>query len=98
VQDYTQREGKSPLIFSFLVKFIGVVPHEITNLLLGSLHIPYIKYLLGGILGLLPGMVATTVAGAHITNRRSLSFILAVVVMLFLMILSYYLSRRKKRK
>jgi len=98
VQDYTQREGKSPLIFSFLVKFIGVVPHEITNLLLGSLHIPYIKYLLGGILGLFPGMVATTVAGAHITNRRSLSFILAVVVMLFLMILSYYLSRRKKRK
>ncbi len=97
VQDFTQREDNSPIMFSFLVKFIGVVPHEITNLLLGTLDIPYFKYLIGGILGLLPGMVATTVAGATITNPRSVPFILAVAVFFLLMLLSYYLSRRNTR-
>ncbi len=97
VQEFTQRENNRPLVFSFLVKFIGVVPHEITNLLLGTLSIPYPKYLIGGILGLLPGMVATTVAGANLTNPRSIEFILAVAVFLALMLLSYYLSRRTKR-
>lgn len=97
VQNFTQNEDNSPVVFTFLVKFIGVVPHEITNLLLGTLAIPYGKYLLGGILGLLPGMVATTVAGAHLTDPRSMQFIAAVIAFVLLLVLSTYLSRRTKR-
>lgn len=97
VQQYSQDDDKNPLLFSFLVKFIGVVPHEITNLLLGTLQIPYPGYLVGGILGLLPGMVATTVAGSYLSDPRSVQFVMAVTVFLGVLLLSYYLSRRVKR-
>lgn len=98
VQDFSQRDGNHPLIFSFLVKFIGLVPHEITNLLLGSLDIPYGRYLLGGILGLLPGMITTTVAGASMADPTSIQFILAVLAFALVMALSYYLSRRTRKE
>ncbi|MDX9914595.1 MAG: VTT domain-containing protein [Sphaerochaeta sp.] len=98
VRDFSQRDDNHPLIFSFLVKFIGVVPHEITNLLLGSLDIPYGRYLVGGILGLLPGMVTTTVAGASMADPTSIQFILAVLAFALVMALSYYLSRRTRKK
>ncbi|MDY0303424.1 MAG: VTT domain-containing protein [Sphaerochaeta sp.] len=97
VQRYSEREEKNPLVFSFFVKFIGIVPHEITNLLLGTLKIPYFRYLAGGILGLLPGMIATTVAGCYMTDPRSLQFILAVIAFFAVLFFSYYLSRRMKK-
>lgn len=96
VQQYSQKDEKRPIIFAFLVKFIGVVPHEITNLLLGTLELPYLGYLIGGILGLLPGMVATTVAGAYVTDPRSVQFVMAVIVFFVVLFLSYYLSKRMK--
>lgn len=96
VQQYSQKDEKRPIIFAFLVKFIGVVPHEITNLLLGTLELPYLGYLIGGILGLLPGMVATTVAGAYVTDPRSVQFVMAVMVFFVVLFLSYYLSKRMK--
>jgi uncharacterized membrane protein YdjX (TVP38/TMEM64 family) len=84
----------SSLLFSFMVKFIGKIPHEITNALLGSLKVPYVPYVVGGVLGLLPTMVATTLAGSSLDNPASPQFILSVVFVLSLAGLSYGLYRK----
>lgn len=97
VKRYRQQDGGSEVLFTFLVKFIGVVPHEITNLLLGTMELRYFNYLLGGIGGLLPGMIATTVAGDSMTDPLSPQFIGAVVVFVVLLAGSYALSRRVRR-
>jgi uncharacterized membrane protein YdjX (TVP38/TMEM64 family) len=97
IREMQQRNDHSSLVFTFLIKFLGIVPHEITNLLLGSLHIPYPSYLAGGILGLLPGMLFTTLAGNSLKNPASFQFIGAITAFVALMVLSYYLARKVKR-
>lgn len=84
----------SSFLFSFLVKFIGKIPHEITNALLGSLKVPYAAYMAGGVLGLLPTMVATTLVGSSLDDPWSPRFIVSVVVVLILTLLSYVLYRK----
>lgn len=85
---------RSSLLFSFTIKFIGKIPHEITNTLLGSLKIPYISYIVGGILGLAPTMVATTMVGNNITEPGSPVFILSLIAIIILAIISLVLFRR----
>lgn len=85
---------RSSLLFSFMVKFIGKIPHEITNALLGSLKVPYASYVVGGVLGLLPTMVATTLVGASLDNPASPLFIGSVVLVLVLAGVSYGLYRK----
>jgi len=92
LEGFSQRSG---VFFTFMVKFIGLVPHEISNIFLGSLHVPYVKYMTGGILGLLPGMVATTLIGISIKTPDSPVFIISVVVVVLLVVLSFVLYRRQ---
>lgn len=98
VQSFKNNRQNSSFVFSFFVKFIGVVPHEITNLLLGSLKVNYVGYLLGGTVGLLPGMVATTIASNSLKDPFSLKFIISVLSFVFVMLFSYYLYGRLKKK
>ena len=91
LESFSQR---SSLLFSFMVKFIGKIPHEITNALLGSLKVPYASYVVGGVLGLLPTMIATTMVGASLDNPTSPLFIGSVVLVLVLAGVSYALYRK----
>lgn len=93
IQRFKGSDGQHPIWFAFLVKFIGVVPHEITNLMLGSLKVPWTSYVIGGVLGLLPGMLATTIAGSSIGEPTSIRFISSALVVVGLLALSVYLAR-----
>lgn len=84
----------SAFLFAFMTKFIGKIPHEITNALLGSLKIPYIPYVVGGLLGLLPTMVATTMVGNRLDEPSSPTFIISLVFVVLLTIISFVLYRR----
>ncbi|HZJ88041.1 MAG TPA: VTT domain-containing protein [Sphaerochaeta sp.] len=96
VRNFKEQSDSSEVVFAFLVKFIGVVPHEITNLLLGTLEIGYISFMIGGIGGLLPGMIATTIAGDSLRNPFSLQFVGSIAAVVGLLLFSFYLSRRIK--
>ena len=89
---------RSSLLFSFMTKFIGKIPHEITNALLGSMKIPYVPYIVGGLLGLAPTMVATTLAGNSLSDPGSPTFILSVVAVGVLVIVSFVLFRRFEKR
>lgn len=85
----------SSFLFAFIVKFIGKIPHEITNALLGSLCVPYPAYMVGGLLGLLPTMVATTVAGTSLAHPGSPRFLVAVFMVVLLTVISFVLYKRQ---
>ncbi len=89
---------RSSLLFSFMTKFIGKIPHEITNALLGSMKIPYVPYIVGGLLGLAPTMLAITLAGNSLHEPGSPLFILSVVAVVLLATVSFFLYRRFEKK
>jgi uncharacterized membrane protein YdjX (TVP38/TMEM64 family) len=89
--------GRNGFAISFMVKFIGKIPHEITNALLGAIGIPYPAYLGGAMLGLLPVMVTSTLVGRSLENPDSVSFIVPVVVLVVLTICSLLLYGRRTR-
>jgi uncharacterized membrane protein YdjX (TVP38/TMEM64 family) len=89
---------RSSLLFSFMTKFIGKIPHEITNALLGSMKIPYVPYMVGGLLGLAPTMVAITLAGNSLHEPGSPLFILSVVAVVVLAAVSFVLYRRFEKR
>ncbi|WP_422481129.1 TVP38/TMEM64 family protein [Pleomorphochaeta sp. DL1XJH-081] len=84
----------SSFLFSFMTKFIGKIPHEITNALLGSLRVPYLAYITGGILGLCPTMIATTLVAASLDQIGSPLFYISLVVVVVLTLVSFILYRR----
>ncbi len=98
LQRFESFSKHSSLLFSFTTKFIGKIPHEITNTLLGALKIPYTSYIFGGVLGLAPTMVATTMVGSNLTKPGSPMFILSLVAIIALGIISFILFRRFEKK
>lgn len=85
----------SSFLFAFTVKFIGKIPHEMTNIALGSLRVPYPAYVGGGLLGLMPTMIATTTVGTSLDNPRSPQFIISVGIVVILTVVSLVLYRRQ---
>jgi len=74
------REGNSWFISCF-PRTIAFLPLKTISVYLGSLKVPYFKYLLGSILGLMPLLLSITLAGASITKPSSPTFIISVIVM-----------------
>ncbi len=87
--------NRSAYFVSFMLKFIGKIPHEITNAFLGSLKIPYVPYMAGGILGLLPTMAATTLVGSSLDDPSSPLFIISLSIVIILTAVSFFLYHRK---
>lgn len=94
LQRFESFSKHSSLLFSFTTKFIGKIPHEITNALLGALKIPYPSYIIGSILGLAPTMVATTIVGNNLTDPGSPMFIISLVAIIVLIAISFILFKR----
>jgi len=74
------REGNGWFVSCF-PRTIAFLPLKTISVYLGSLKVPYIKYLFGSILGLMPLLISVTLAGASITQPRSPTFIISVIVM-----------------
>ncbi len=56
----SQRLGQRGILAIILVRLLPVAPYSIVNLVAGASHIGWRDFLLGSVLGLLPGIVMTT--------------------------------------
>ena len=85
--------------FSYIVRYLPL-PMDIASMLAGALEIPYWKFLAGGLLGLLPQVVAHTVLGTSITEPGSPAFwgSLAAMLLIGLVSLLFYLRELRKEK
>jgi uncharacterized membrane protein YdjX (TVP38/TMEM64 family) len=87
-------DNHSGILLACMIKFIGKIPHEITNLLLGSLPVPYGQYMLGSTIGLLPVMITTTILGSTLDDSNSTALIVSSIVLVLLTVGSYLMYRR----
>lgn len=68
---------KNGIQFATLTRAIGLLPGDVVSLYFGCVGLNYPAYLVGSILGLAPGMVATTVLGHQINAPEEPGFWIA---------------------
>ena len=78
--------------------FFAVLPGDVVSMVLGASGMTYWKFAVGSLLGLLPVMVATTVAGSSLSDPTSPVFIVTAVLVVLLSVGSFVLWRMVSRK
>ena len=78
---------------SFMVRAVGFLPCDAVSLILGAWKIGLLKYLSGTALGMLPGLIATTMIGITITDPSSPGFIASIILTILVSVGSFMLWR-----
>lgn len=98
LQSLHRLQDQNRFFLSFLLRAVGVLPCDIVSLYMGSTGVPYPSYLLGGLLGSLPDIIATTILGAELYNPGSplfLGFLLLRILLAFCSCLLYHWVKQK---
>jgi len=92
-QQMYRLKNNNEFYFVYLVKLIGIVPCDISSMILGVMRVKYRNMALGSVTGMVPYMVAVTVLGAKITEPFSLPSLISFGVVIVLTALSALLYR-----
>lgn len=87
----------SELFFAFFLRVVGVLPGDVVSMVLGATGMTYWKYVLGSLLGMLPGMVSATIAGASVSDPTSPVFLATAAFTVLLSAGSFLFWRRRER-
>lgn len=93
------RQQENEFFLCFFLRVISCLPGDIVTLYMGATHTSFWKNLIGGTLGILPGMILATVMGNNIRDPNSPVFWGSIVLTVLLSVLSVgleYLYRRKR--
>ncbi len=96
------REFKSENEFfiAFFLRVINVLPCDLVSMFLGSTSFAPGKYMLGSFLGVLPGLITTTLMGSSVDNPKSPKFWMSIVVEVVFAVGStvwYYFYKKRKK-
>ena len=96
------REIKSDneLFIAYFLRVINILPCDLVSMFLGSTNFGLAKYLLGSFLGILPGLITTTLMGANVNDPTSPKFwasVIAEVVFAAASTIWYYFYKKKKK-
>lgn len=92
-------KAENELFIAYFLRVINILPCDLVSMFLGSTGFGFVKYLAGSFAGVLPGMIATTVIGANMSDPTSPAFWIAVgteVVFAVSSTLAYYFYKKKK--
>lgn len=92
-------KAENELFIAYFLRVINILPCDVVSMFLGATGFGFVKYLAGSFAGVLPGMIATTLIGANISDRSSPVFWIAIaaeVVFAAVSSLAYYLYKKKK--
>ncbi len=93
-------KAENELFIAYFLRVINILPCDLVSMFLGSTGFGFAKYLAGSFAGVLPGMIATTVIGANMSDPTSPAFWIAVgteVVFAISSTLAYYFYKKKKK-
>lgn len=84
----------------FFLRAISCLPGDVVTMYLGATHTPFGNNLLGGMLGILPGMILATFMGISVQNPSSPAFWISALLSVALAGLStlFYSVSLKRRK
>lgn len=91
----------NPFFISFFLRITSCLPSDIVGMYLGASRIPFVSYIVGSSLGVLPGMICATIMGESIHDPRSPMFLFSLFITILLSALSflvYFLYSRKGKK
>lgn len=94
-------KSENELFIAYFTRVINMLPCDLVSMFLGSTSFSPGKYLLGSFLGILPGLIATTLMGANVNNPKSPKFWMSIVVEAVFAVGStvwYYFYKKKKKK
>lgn len=60
---------------SYILRVINMLPMDLVGMLLGAMDFKFGVFLAGSFVGILPGLITTTIIGSEITNPTSPAFI-----------------------
>jgi uncharacterized membrane protein YdjX (TVP38/TMEM64 family) len=90
---------KTGLILApFLIRLIGIIPFDVTSLYFGASHHPFGAYLIGGVLGILPNLILTTMLGASLSSPGSPMFWMTLAGKIMLLFVTLLLSNRYRKR
>lgn len=95
------RQQNSSFFLCFFLRVISCLPGDVVTMYLGATKTSFWQNLLGGTLGILPGMILATLMGSTIRDPRAPAFWISAILMAALSVSSfllYYLYRRKSKK
>jgi uncharacterized membrane protein YdjX (TVP38/TMEM64 family) len=103
IEDFIKKREENSWLVSCLPRTIVFAPLKTVSIYLGSIKIPFYKYLFGSLTGILPMLVSVTVIGKNITEPNSAEFIVAaiiIVVSAWCSLAFYFFSelQRKRRE
>lgn len=84
--------------FSCILRLLGFLPGDVVSMYLGASKQPFWPSLLGGILGMIPAMLAGTFLGDSLGNMSSPLFWVSLGGMVFLSVVSILLYRRHMKR
>ncbi len=93
-------KSENELFIAFFLRVINVLPCDVVSMFLGSASFGFKKYMLGSFLGIIPGVVTTTLMGANVDNPKSPKFWMALVTEVVFAVGSavwYYFYKKKKK-
>jgi uncharacterized membrane protein YdjX (TVP38/TMEM64 family) len=76
------------LRFSTLTRAVGVLPADVLSVYLGASGMPYGSFVLGGVLGLFPSLVITTVMGTQIEDPTSAGFLVSTALFVLVQVVA----------
>ena len=100
-RDWISLQQENSFFVCFFLRVTSCLPGDIVGMYLGATRTPFIRYMIAGSLGVLPGMVLATLLGESISDPTSPLFLFScalTVVMSVLSFLLYYWYLRKKKR
>lgn len=88
----------SELFFAFFLRIVQVLPGDVVSMVLGATRMTYWKYMEGSLLGMLPIMAATTMAGSAMAEPTSPEFLVTAAIVVVLSIGSFVLWKHTEKK
>ena len=78
----------------YISRAITIVPNDIVSILHGALEMPFVSFLIGSIVGLMPEMLVETYIGGRLTDLTWRSVLVMLGLIVFTCALSILLNKR----
>ncbi|NLZ71486.1 MAG: VTT domain-containing protein [Clostridiaceae bacterium] len=87
---------ENEIFFTFITRVNPLIPADILSLFLGSTNLPYVPYIIGSILGILPQMIIFPIFGSNVQDFNAKELMIAIGSYVLLMIVITIIHRKHK--
>lgn len=95
---FMDAQKKNDIFLCYFLRIISILPGDIVSLYLGASKMNFFNYLIGSLLGVIPGTILCTLMGSSITNPLSPTFLVSTSFTVVLSVASFVGYRIWKKK